>query len=158
MPRTTPEPRRRMRRPALVAGAVLLALTAVACNVPAEQWVPDVNGDGVVDAAEVAAHTERVEQAAAELDAHRRAVQAHPFLTCVRANESDRAGGYLAQNPYSSASGAYQFLDSTWRNVAPKAGHPGYARAVHAPWYVQDAVALWLVENGGRSAWAGTGC
>jgi hypothetical protein len=148
----------RGRRLGLLAGAAVAAIVAAGCNVPAEQWVPDGNGDGVVDQAEVDAHAHRVQQAAAQLEAHRRAVQAHPFLACVRAHESDRAGGYAAQNPRSSASGAYQFIDSTWRNVSVRAGHPGYARAVHAPWYVQDAVALWLVENGGRSAWAGTGC
>ena len=93
----------------------------------------------------------------------RRSTQLHPFLTCVRHHESDRGGyphinGYGAQNPYSSASGAYQFIDSTWRNVSARAGHGGYATAAHAPWYVQDAVALWLYNNGGRSAWNGTGC
>jgi hypothetical protein len=87
----------------------------------------------------------------------------HPFLVCVRHHESDRgpwphANGYRAQNPSSSASGAYQFLDSTWRNVSGRAGHPGYAKASHAPIGVQDAVALWMYNNGGRSAWAGTGC
>lgn len=87
----------------------------------------------------------------------------HPFLVCVRRHESDRgsyphARGYQAQNPRSTASGAYQFLDSTWRNVSPRAGYPGYAKARHAPVHVQDAVALYLVNNGGRSAWNGTGC
>jgi hypothetical protein len=95
--------------------------------------------------------------------AHRRNIQLDPFLTCVRHHESDRGGyphtnGYGAQNPYSSASGAYQFIDSTWRNVSARAGHGGYARASHAPWWVQDAVAHHLAYSGGRSAWAGTGC
>ena len=74
-------------------------------------------------------------------------VSGHPFLRCVRAHESDTAGGYRAQNPTSTASGAYQFLDSTWRNVAPKAGHPGWSRAIHAPPRVQDHVALWLYTD-----------
>ena len=85
-------------------------------------------------------------------------VSGHWFLACVRAHESAEAGLYRAQNPTSTASGAYQFLDSTWRNVAPKAGFPGYSRAIHAPPRVQDHVALWLYNNGGRSAWNGTGC
>lgn len=93
----------------------------------------------------------------------RRATQLHPFLTCVRHHESDRGAyphinGYGAQNPYSSASGAYQFIDSTWRNVSARAGYGGYPTAAHAPWWVQDAVALWLYNNGGKSAWTGTGC
>lgn len=92
-------------------------------------------------------------------NARRRQIQGHPFLTCVRNHESATSGLYSAINQQgSSASGAYQFLDSTWRVVAPQAGYSGYARAVHAPWYVQDAVALWLYNNGGKSAWAGTGC
>jgi muramidase (phage lysozyme) len=89
--------------------------------------------------------------------------QLHPFLTCVRRHESDRGphphvNGYRAQNPQSTASGAYQFLDSTWRNVSVRAGYAGYARAVHAPWYVQDAVALWAHESVPGDPWAGTGC
>src|SRR5690554_2361534 len=47
--------------------------------------------------------------------AERERIRRDPFLTCVRAAESDRSGGYAAQNPRSTASGAYQFLDSTWR-------------------------------------------
>ncbi len=157
--------RRNGRRGVLVAGATLVALMASACNLPVEQWVPDFDGDGRISQPEidrqsralVAAVTQAVEQ-------QRREVQQHPFLTCVRRHESDRTGawphigGYGAQNPSSSASGAYQFIDSTWRNVSVRAGHPGYAKARYAPWYVQDAVALHLVNNGGRSAWAGTGC
>lgn len=85
-------------------------------------------------------------------------VSGHWFLACVRAHESATQGLYQAQNPTSTASGAYQFLDSTWRNVAPKAGFPGYSRAKYAPPRVQDHVALWLYNNGGRSAWSGTGC
>ena len=92
----------------------------------------------------------------------------HPFLVCVRHHESDRgphphANGYRAQNPSSSASGAYQYLDSTWRTVSARAGHGGYSRALHAPPAVQDAVTLWVISqpvsvSGGRKNWAGTGC
>lgn len=93
----------------------------------------------------------------------REAVRMHPFLVCVRHHESDRGpyphvNGYQAKNPYSTASGAYQFLNSTWRNVSVKAGHPGYARAMDAPAWVQDGVALWTYHNVGRSPWASSGC
>ncbi|MFZ4518496.1 MAG: hypothetical protein ACOYOP_08905 [Microthrixaceae bacterium] len=153
----TPAPRRRRIRALAVGTLVLLAATA--CQGPVQDWVPDFNGDGVISDAEVAQQRQvLVEQFVAAVEAQRRAVQAHPFLTCVRAHESDRAGGYTAQNPYSTASGAYQFLDSTWRNVSAKAGHPGYSRALLAPWWVQDAVALWVLDNVGPSPWAGTGC
>jgi muramidase (phage lysozyme) len=84
--------------------------------------------------------------------------QSHPTLVCIRRHESDTAGGYRAENPSSTASGAYQFLDSTWRNVSVRSGNPGYARASQAPWWVQDDVALWVINHGGKSAWRGTGC
>lgn len=80
------------------------------------------------------------------------------FLACVRAHESATSGGYRAQNPRSSASGAYQFIDSTWRTQSARAGYGGYSRAIHAPPYVQDAVAAYTVQHGGRSHWRGTGC
>ncbi|NDC41011.1 MAG: hypothetical protein EBZ77_05600 [Chitinophagia bacterium] len=60
--------------------------------------------------------------------------------------------------PYNYTSGAYQFLDSTWRNIAPFVGGGQYARAKDAPWWVQDDAALWMINNGWRSAWNGTGC
>lgn len=43
---------------------------------------------------------------------------------------------YAAENKTSTASGAYQYLDSTWGVV------DGYSRAVHAPPGVQDRRAL----------------
>lgn len=92
--------------------------------------------------------------------ARQQAIHNHPFLVCVRNHESAEAGLYSAINQQgSSASGAYQFLDSTWRVVAPQSGHGGYARAVHAPWYVQDAVAYDIaITKGQRFHWNGTGC
>jgi hypothetical protein len=172
MPASTPtEPaidrsRPRRRRPGrLAAVSLLLAAVTAACQVPVHQWVPDFNGDGAITEDEVVRQRDAIaRELVAAVEAQRRQVQLHPFLTCVRRHESDRGGaypytgGYAARNPTSTASGAYQFLDSTWRNVSVRAGHPGYARAMLAPWYVQDAVALWLYQNGGRSAWAGTGC
>jgi len=104
---------------------------------------------------------EQVDQSA--IDRIRRENQLHPFLTCVRRHESDRGpwphtNGYRAKNPISSASGAYQFLDSTWRNVAPKVGGGQYSRAMDAPSHIQADAALWMINNGWKSAWNGTGC
>jgi len=150
---------RRSRRVGLLAGAALVGVLATACfpTGPVETWVPDFNGDGAITNDEVD-HQKKVivEQVLAAIEAERRAIQRHPFLTCVRSHES--GGNYQAQNPRSSASGAYQFLDSTWRNASARAGHAGYGSAAAAPWWVQDAVALHMVNNGGRSAWNGTGC
>ena len=79
------------------------------------------------------------------------------FLACVRRHESDTAGGYRAENPVSTASGAYQFLDSTWRTVSRGAGYPS-SHAADAPPWVQDTVAAWTVQHVGRSPWNGTAC
>ena len=97
-------------------------------------------------------------RAAKAVIAHREQVRNHPTLVCIRAHESDTAGGYRAQNPTSTASGAYQYLDGTWLTVSRRAGHPGWSRAIHAPHWVQDSVAHWHIHNLGTSAWAGSGC
>lgn len=84
------------------------------------------------------------------------------FLTCVKAHES--RGDYKAQNRTSSSSGAYQFIDSTWRGNARwamwKGLFParGYKKARHAPPWVQDLVALHSLRHGGLHHWHGTGC
>ena len=78
------------------------------------------------------------------------------FLACVRRHES--GGNYQAENPVSTASGAYQFLDSTWRTMSARAGHSGYGHAADAPPHIQDAVATHTVNSGWSSAWNGTGC
>lgn len=95
----------------------------------------------------------------------RNAIRLDPFLTCVRHHESDRGqwpyvGGYsTAENPRSTASGAYQFLDSTWTVASTQAGYGGYRRALDAPDWIQDAVAYDLaIVRGQRSHWHGTGC
>jgi hypothetical protein len=78
------------------------------------------------------------------------------FLACVRRHES--GGNYRAENPTSTASGAYQWLDSSWRSVSRMAGYSGWGHAADAPPDIQDAVSIWAVNNGYRSAWNGTGC
>lgn len=78
------------------------------------------------------------------------------FLACVRRHES--GGNYQAKNPVSTASGAYQYLNSTWQTMSARAGHSGYSTARSAPPWVQDAVAVYTVNSGWSSAWNGTGC
>lgn len=84
-------------------------------------------------------------------------------LACIRHHESDRGpwphrNGYNAKNRRSSASGAYQFVNKTWRTMSARAGHGGYPTARSAPPAVQDAVARYTVETGGRGHWRGSGC
>ena len=63
---------------------------------------------------------------------------------CIRKYES--GGNYRAQNPSSSASGAYQFLDSTWRAVTGLSGSAkDYSPAT------QDS-AFFKLWNGGAGA------
>lgn len=63
-------------------------------------------------------------------------------LANIKQHES--GGNYRAQNPQSSASGAYQFIDSTWQNLL-KRYHPElagqYRHAKDAPPQVQDEIA-----------------
>lgn len=66
------------------------------------------------------------------------------IAACIRKYES--GGNYRAQNPSSTASGAYQFLDSTWQSVT---GLPG--RAMNYSPAQQDA-AFWKLWNNGRGA------
>ncbi|MEP7330657.1 MAG: transglycosylase family protein [Terracoccus sp.] len=69
-------------------------------------------------------------------------------LARIKACES--GGSYTAQNPSSSASGAYQFLTSTWRALPASAGYP---TAASAPAGVQDRAAQQLFAQQGTSPW-----
>lgn len=62
-----------------------------------------------------------------------------PILATIRTLES--GGNYTARARGSSASGAYQFIDSTW------AGYGGYQQAWQAPASVQDAKAAEHVQR-----------
>lgn len=73
-------------------------------------------------------------------------------LACIKHHESDTSGGYSAQNPNSTASGAYQVLDTTWN------GYAGYARAIDAPPEVQDQWAREAIDASGTRPWNGSGC
>lgn len=158
--------RRSLRRSVLMLGAAAFALFATACfpTGPVADWVPDLNGDGVISQNEIDTHKAAIiAEVAAAISAQRREVQLDPTLTCIRHHESDRdayphTGGYAAKNPRSTASGAYQFLNGTWRNVSAEAGFPGFSEARQAPWWVQDAVAKWVIANQGTSPWRGSGC
>jgi hypothetical protein len=68
------------------------------------------------------------------------------ILSTIRQVES--SNDYGAQAKGSSASGAYQFIDSTWQASTKKAGlGTEYSRAKDAPPEVQDAVAAFAVRD-----------
>lgn len=54
---------------------------------------------------------------------------------------------YRNENPHSTASGAWQFLDSTWDHFG------GYSRASYAPPAVQDEKARRTFASSGTSPW-----
>lgn len=82
----------------------------------------------------------------------------HPTLVCIRANESAVGYPYPNDQNYhitnqagSSASGAYQILDGTWRQFLREMGRAGeYSRAKDAPEYYQDMVAEWAIIDPGK--------
>jgi hypothetical protein len=62
------------------------------------------------------------------------------ILSTIRQMES--GNNYTAQNPTSSASGAYQFIDSTWQSLTKKLGiGTEFKKAKDAPPAIQDQVA-----------------
>jgi len=79
------------------------------------------------------------------------------FLACTRAHESDSAGGYAARSPDGLYYGAYQFLQSTWDNVARQSGRfdlVGRNPATVSP-ADQDQLALNLYHWQGAAPWGG---
>jgi Transglycosylase-like domain len=80
-----------------------------------------------------------------------------PFLKCTRAHESDSAGGYHAVSPGGVYRGAYQFLRSTWNNVARAAGRPDLVGVdpAAASTADQDQLALFLFHQAGPAPWGG---
>jgi len=155
-------PRRTSTRLGITAAVIGLMVTVSACipGVPNTDWVPDFDNDGEITEAEVNRQADYLLGLLSEIiEAERQDIQMHPRLACLRHRESDRGpyphtNGYTAQNPASTASGAYQFLNGTWRKASAAAGFGGYARAMHAPWWVQDAVAYdLLITKGGAAHW-----
>lgn len=68
------------------------------------------------------------------------------ILSTIRTRES--SGNYNAQNSASTASGAYQFIDSTWKGLTKKYGMgQEFGKAKLAPKEIQDAIARAYVED-----------
>lgn len=75
-----------------------------------------------------------------------------PHAQCVANHESR---GYAeAQNPVSTASGLYGFLDTTWQNVSNARGRPDLPpKAREATWYEQALNFQWLADRAGDTPW-----
>jgi len=71
--------------------------------------------------------------------------QVDQILATIRKRES--GGNYQAKAKGSSASGAYQFIDSTWQSLSQKFGAGNYKSAGEAPPDVQDKVARAYVQE-----------
>jgi hypothetical protein len=69
-----------------------------------------------------------------------------PIFAKIKQCES--GNDYTRVSKVSSASGAFQFLDSTWNNFG------GYARAYEAPPAIQDQMALIEYNSSGLRAWS----
>lgn len=68
------------------------------------------------------------------------------ILATIRQRES--GGNYSAQAKTSTASGAYQFIDSTWQNLTKKYGiGQEFGKAKLAPKEIQDAIAQAYVKD-----------
>ncbi len=70
--------------------------------------------------------------------------------TLARIKACESGGSYRAYNASSGASGAYQFLNSTWRGLSAARG---YATAGSAPPAVQDRAAQQLYAQAGSTPW-----
>lgn len=76
---------------------------------------------------------------------------------CVARHES-WGKMWKGQNPVSTASGFAQWINSTWRVNAKRAGVKVTSRARYATPKDQAKVFAWMWLNGGKSAWNGTHC
>jgi soluble lytic murein transglycosylase-like protein len=116
--------------------------------------------------AEARAAAEAAARAEAEAAAARQVVRSAPstssvnggFLACVKQRES--GGNYAIHNTGGSgASGAYQFMPSTWNSIARSVGRNdlvGVDPAAASP-SDQDALAAALYQQQGAAPWGG-GC
>lgn len=80
------------------------------------------------------------------------------FAWCVVKHESWNSGRWTAENPYSTASGAFQFIDGTFEVWLKRAGLSGSRHAADNSPAIQTRVFIYAVTHGGKSAWRGTNC
>lgn len=72
-------------------------------------------------------------------------------MACIRNVESGDYGNH--SNGPEGASGAYQYIGSTWRAWSARAGYPGTSAAWMASPATQDAVTVYTLTHGGAHNW-----
>ena len=139
----------------IVACASIALIAGAACTPEQMARTLATNGNAVtsVDTEPVVDHLNST--AARDADADRLARSSGARGTCSETGIflAESNGDWRAENAVSTASGGYQFLDSTW------AGHGGYAHASDAPPAVQRErfLALWA-GGAGASHWTESVC
>ena len=63
------------------------------------------------------------------------------------------SGGRNVKNPFSSASGYFQFINSTWHRYADPLGYGNFATAMDAPFNVQEQVFKSAFAHEGINPW-----
>jgi hypothetical protein len=145
----------RFKNARALALAPLALLSLAACS--PEQIARHLARDGQVatsvDGEGVAEHLESVAFRDQEADRLARSNGARGTCSETGIFFAESGGDWKAENAVSTASGGYQFLDSTW------AGHGGYAHASDAPPHVQRErfLALWA-DGAGASHWTESVC
>lgn len=78
-----------------------------------------------------------------------------PTADALRLIMQFESGGQNIKNPKSTASGYFQFLDSTWKEIAPQVGIDirKYPTAMSASYALQEAAATKLYEQRGFQPW-----
>lgn len=80
------------------------------------------------------------------------------FALCVSHHESWSPHMWTAENPSSTASGGFQWLDGSWRVNLARAGFRGPGHAAYASPILQAEVTAWVITHHGQRNWAGAGC
>lgn len=80
------------------------------------------------------------------------------FALCVAHHESWSPHMWTAENPYSTASGGFQWIDGSWRVNLARSGHTGPGHAAYASPILQAQVTAWVITHKGQRNWAGAHC
>lgn len=80
------------------------------------------------------------------------------FALCVSHHESWSPHMWTAENPISTASGGFQWIDGSWWVNMKRAGVRGVRHAANNSPVKQAEVTAWVITHGGRWNWKGTHC